>query len=214
MSQYLNSSGLTLIIDAGHGGTDGGAVSFSGLKESNFNLEIALKLEQLSAFLGINTCLTRESDEIDYPQQASTIHEKKVYDTTKRVELINSTQNAVLVSIHQNQFSSATVRGAQVLYAPTDGSSVFAANLQNKLEEKLSAGENRTAEQINSEIYIMNNINCPAILVECGFISCPDEETMLLTDVYQLKISAAIISSYIENESYFIQIYTGGYNEN
>ena len=214
MSQCSIGSGLTLIIDAGHGGTDGGAVSFSGLKESDFNLEIALKLEQLSAFMGINTVMTRQSDIIDYPSTAETIHEKKVYDTTKRVELINSSANAVLVSIHQNQFSSPSVKGAQILFAPTGGSEAFAVSLQGKMAEKLSTGENRTAEQISSDIYIMNNIKCPAILVECGFISCPDEEALLLTDNYQLKISAAILSSYIENENTFIQIYSGGDNEN
>ncbi|MBQ8975672.1 MAG: N-acetylmuramoyl-L-alanine amidase [Oscillospiraceae bacterium] len=200
---------MTLILDPGHGGTDGGAVSFSGSRESALNLEIALRAEQIAAFTGIRCALTRYSEEIDYPPSADTIHDRKVFDTQRRVELINGTDRAVVVSIHQNQYPSENVTGAQVLYAPTEMSDAFAADIQSALAEKLGTGANRTAAEIGEDIYIMNNISCPAVLVECGFISSPQEELLLKEPKYQIKLSLAMISTYLQNEKRFISYYSG-----
>jgi N-acetylmuramoyl-L-alanine amidase len=200
---------VVLIIDAGHGGTDGGAVSFHSHRESRINLEIARRTEQLAAFAGVCCVMTRESEELSYPADADTIHEKKVYDTQRRTEQINDTENAVLLSIHQNQYSSETVTGAQVLYAKTDLSRQLAETLQSVFAQKLSSGQNRSASQISEDIYIMNHISCPAVLAECGFLSSPKEEELLLSASYQIRLSAAMVSAYLQNETLFIQYYNG-----
>ena len=105
------NSRSTLVLDAGHGGIDGGAISDSGLKESDINLQIALKTEALVRFLGIDTVMTRETDTDNSDNKAYSEHDNLV----QRVKLANSTENAVLISIHQNKFPSAVVSGAEVM---------------------------------------------------------------------------------------------------
>ena len=98
---FSESGPAILIIDAGHGGTDGGAVSENGTKESEINLAIAQKMDALARLVGVETIMTRNSEELDYPDEADTIRKKKVYDQKQQVEQINKTQNAVLISVHQ-----------------------------------------------------------------------------------------------------------------
>ena len=99
--------GVGGLAEGGHGGEDGGAVSVTGKKESEINLEIGLRCEELAAFFGIETVMTRDSELIEYPAELSTTHSRKVWDQKSRVSLINSTENAVLVSIHQNYFTES-----------------------------------------------------------------------------------------------------------
>ena len=185
---------LTLILDAGHGGTDGGAVSVTGTAESEINLEITLRTRDLAAFLGTSPVLTRETEDIDYPEEANTLRAKKVYDQKTRVALINSVENAVLISIHQNKYESSRASGSQVFYA--NDAEKFAALMQSRLTEMLAPNNKRTASKIPDSIYLMNNIRCPAVLVECGFISNPDEARLLETDDYQKKLAVIIISEF------------------
>ena len=194
---------LSVIIDAGHGGEDGGAVSLTGVYESKINLDISLKLEQIFAFIGIEPYMTRSTMEIDYPDEAETIRAKKVYDQKSRVEFINSIPNGVLISIHQNKYTSTSPSGAQVLYASNSGSDVLAGFIQNSLSE---AVENvRSMSKISSDIYLMKNISCPGVLIECGFLSNPGDEALLLTDEYQLRLACGIAGGYT--------LYYGGTNE-
>lgn len=186
-----------LIIDAGHGGTDGGAVSETGTKESEINLAIAQKMEALTKLLGIEAVMTRDTEELEYPEEADTIRKKKVYDQKHRVEQINDTQNAVLISVHQNMYPNSKPRGPQVLYAATETSDSFAVMTQQNLLSVLPDNI-RTASQIDDSIYLMKNIHCPAILVECGFLSNPDDEFLLKTEEYQRKLSLILICSYLQ----------------
>ncbi len=204
---------LTLIIDPGHGGEDGGAVSVTGAYESEINLAISLKLRDMMNFFGINTVMTRDSESIDYPDSADTIKAKKTADQKNRLELINSTPNSVLISIHQNQYTGPSPFGAQALYAPTDGSREFAETLQDNLISALNPENYRTAAQIQGSIYIMNNIRCPGVLVECGFLSNPTEEPLLRTKEYQLKTAAVIGASYLSSRDIFKEIYLGDTDE-
>lgn len=202
-------SPLNLIIDPGHGGEDGGSVSKKGTVESGINLSIALKLESLCGFLGINTILTRESEEIDYPPEAYTVRARKTADQKARVSLINNTPNAVLISIHQNCYPSSLPFGAQALYAPTEGSRELGEYMQNIMLQQLIPDNKRCAALISKDIYLMNNINCPAVLVECGFLSNSREELLLKSDSYQIKIALVIASSYNANLDILSAVYGG-----
>lgn len=198
----------TVVLDAGHGGADGGAVSCTGALESEINLAVVLKLRDLFSMFGVHTVLTRDSDSIPYPPDAKTIREKKVSDQKARVQLIDRTANAFLISIHQNNYPTASPSGAQVLYAPTAGSQAFAERLQNVLISSLDPNNKRSAAQIPGAIFLMNQIHCPGVLVECGFLSNPAEEALLRSACYQLKLAAAVAACFL-----YCEYPSGGTNE-
>ncbi len=183
----------TVVIDAGHGGPDGGATSCTGILESQFNLEIALRLRDLMEILGIQTVMIRETDCSVYTQ-GNTIAQKKVSDLKERVRIVNSTENATLVSIHQNLFSDAKYSGAQVFYAKTEGSQELAKDLQNAFIRSINPDSHRQAKKADG-IYLMQNINCTGILIECGFLSNPKEEYLLRSDSYQKKLCSVIATT-------------------
>jgi len=191
--------GLLLIIDPGHGGLDGGAVSVTGHEESEINLNVALRLEALAALYGIPTEMTRRTEELNYPEGATTIRAKKVADTRARVELINAAQNAVVISIHQNTYDGLGASGPQVLFARTEASEEFAQIMQDALTTGLRLDRPRTPTRVPSGVFLMNHIDCPAILVECGFLSNPREEEMLRTASYQLKLAGILLAGYLQS---------------
>lgn len=183
----------TLIIDAGHGGIDGGATSCTGVLESNINLQISTRLNDLFHLLGYETRMIRTSDTSVYTQ-GNTIASQKISDLKERVRIVNSTENAVLISVHQNTFSDQKYSGAQVFYAPTDGSQSFAESLQTAMVSAVNPGSRRKAKKANG-VYLMEHIQCPGILVECGFLSNPVEEAMLRTKEYQQKLCCVIAAT-------------------
>lgn len=182
-----------IIIDAGHGGVDGGAVSCTGVYESQINLEIALRLNDLMHLLGIDTVMIRTTDCSVYTS-GDTISAKKISDLKERVRISNSIKNAVLVSIHQNQFTESRYSGAQVFYAATANSEQLANSIQHTFVQTLNLQSKRQIKKATG-IYLMEHIRCPGVLVECGFISNPEEEAMLRSDEYQKKICCIIASS-------------------
>ena len=190
-------SAQTLVLDAGHGGEDGGAVSVTGAAESGINLRITLKLKQLCGFFGINTVLTREDDHSMKDSSAKSLAEMKRTDLTNRVKLIEAQENAVLISIHQNFFFGAKSSGAQVFYAPTTQSNLLAERCQQLLVEQVDPSNHRQAKKISADIYLMNHVSCPAILVECGFLSNREEAEKLQTDPYQTQLATAILAAYL-----------------
>lgn len=189
---------ITLVIDAGHGGDDGGAVTDSGVQEADLNLSISRRLCVLAELCGLHTAMTRSSDLIDYPDDAETIAARKVADQKQRVSFINQIPNAFLISIHQNQYPTAQPHGAQVLYGTTPGSRECAEPMQETLRAKLDPENRRLAAQISDQIYLMKNVHCPAVLIECGFLSNPEECSLLQTPEYQIKLTMAILSSYLQ----------------
>ena len=185
-----------LILDPGHGGEDGGAVSGDGTVESLINLSISMKIAELAAFLGCEVQLTRESDISIYDASAKTLREKKVSDLKNRVALCERIANGVLISIHQNSLPSApSVKGAQVFYNDQQGGCELAQTVQLTLNETLNQGNPKEAKAMGSNSYLMKNVTCPGILVECGFLSNSEETQSLKTDQYQLKIAVSILSS-------------------
>lgn len=189
-----------IIIDAGHGGEDGGATSCSGKLESAFNLEISLRLNDLFHLLGYDTAMIRTTD-ISVYTKGETIAQKKVSDLKERVRIVNETENALLLSIHQNNFSDSRYSGAQVFYAGTEGSEELARQLQAAFVSTLNQGSNRKSKRSDG-IYLMEHINRPGVLIECGFLSNPGEEAKLRSGEYQKKLCcvvAATVSQYLSN---------------
>ena len=182
----------TLIIDAGHGGEDGGAVSITGVSESQINLSMALKLEDILALYGLAPKMLRREDISLHDDHAATIREKKVSDLHNRVSMIEKTANPFLISIHQNTYTESRYHGAQVFYAPTPGSQDIARKTQQDLSKNLDPTNLREAKQIPDTVYLMNHITCPAILIECGFLTNPEEEALLRQDRYQRKLAASV----------------------
>ncbi|MBR6119816.1 MAG: N-acetylmuramoyl-L-alanine amidase [Oscillospiraceae bacterium] len=180
-----------IVVDPGHGGEDGGALAPSGTKEAARNLEISLRLRDLLRFLGCSVRMTRETDVSVHSPEALTVSEKKVSDLKNRVRAVNETPGAVLISIHQNTFPEARYRGAQVFYTGSARSKALAEALQRVLGERLDPDNHRQAKQTDS-VYLLNQVSCPAALVECGFLSNPREEQLLGTADYQKKLAAAI----------------------
>lgn len=187
-----------VVIDAGHGGEDGGATSCTGVLESKINLEVALRLEDMLHLLGIDTVMIRTTDRSVYTQ-GDTIAARKVSDLKERARIINETENALLISIHQNYYSDSKYSGAQVFYAPSDGSSELAVRMQTALVQNLNSGSNRKSKPAEG-IYLMNHIDCTGVLIECGFMSNPEEEAKLRSEAYQKALCGVIattVSDYI-----------------
>lgn len=188
-----------VIIDAGHGGVDGGATSCTGVLESQYNLEIALRLNDLMHLLGIDTIMIR-TENISVYTSGNTIAQKKISDLKERVRIVNNTEDAIVVSIHQNYFSDNRYSGAQVFYAPTNGSLELAKNLQNALKIHLNPTGNRQIKKADG-IYLMQHINKPGVLVECGFLSNVKEEGLLRSPVYQQKL-CSVMATVISTQLY------------
>lgn len=183
----------TVIIDAGHGGVDGGATSCTGKTESAINLEIALRLNDLLHLMGIHTKMVRISDVSVYTN-GETIAAKKVSDLKNRVNLVNETEKGLLVSIHQNTFPDNRYSGAQVFYAPEGEGQQLAEQLQSAFVQTLNPGSNRRSKPADG-IYLMEHIKRTGILIECGFLSNIEEEAKLQSAQYQQKVSCVIAAT-------------------
>ena len=182
-----------IIIDPGHGGEDGGATSCSGKLESSYNLEIASRLNDLFHLLGYSTRMIRTEDVSIYTS-GSTLSQKKLSDLKERVRICNETPGSILVSIHQNMYPDSKYHGAQVLYASSEGSKQLASQLQFLLTETINPGSRRQIKQ-GTGLYIMEHVSRPGILVECGFLSNPQEDALLKTTEYQQQICCVIVSA-------------------
>ena len=181
----------TVVLDPGHGGEDGGAVSANGVRESGLNLAISLRTRDLLRFLGVPVTMTRETDVSIHSPEAATISEKKRSDLKNRVAFVSTVENPILVSIHQNMFAQSKYDGVQVFYAGTEGSRELAEGLQALFASGLDPGNHRKAKPCES-VYLLEKISCPGVLVECGFLSNPREEALLQTEAYQKKLAAVL----------------------
>lgn len=185
--------GYTVVIDPGHGGVDGGATSCTGVLESQFNLEISLRLRDLFHLLGYRTKMIRTED-ISVYTSGETIAAKKVSDLRARVRIVEESENPILVSIHQNTFSDSRYHGPQVFYGTKGEGEQLAKKLQERLTASLNPGSNRMAKKAEG-IYLMQHIHCTGVLVECGFLSNPEEEGKLRNRTYQNQLSCVIAST-------------------
>ena len=184
---------VTVVIDPGHGGEDGGAGSSGGVEESRINLAVALRVNDLLRFVGQHTRMTRTEDVSIHDEDAATARQKKVSDLKNRVNIVNGTENAILLSIHQNSLpSSAVTHGAQVFWNRQEGAEPLALSMQEVLNAVVNTHRSKQAKAIPDTIYLMKKSLAPGILVECGFLSNADETRLLQDAAYQQKMAGAI----------------------
>ncbi|MDP4108781.1 MAG: N-acetylmuramoyl-L-alanine amidase [Bacillota bacterium] len=193
------NSGSVVIIDAGHGGMDGGATGVSGLLEKDCTLIISKKLDAAMAFLGIKTIMIRTEDmSLDYSED-NTIRKNKIADLKARLKIADETENPVFFSIHLNIFPESQYRGAQVFYGPNSEKSAELADITQKtLISLLNDGNTRKYKKAPDSVYLMNKLSCPAVTIECGFVSNPEEEALLKNEGYQKKLAIAIAGGFIK----------------
>ena len=191
----------TVVLDAGHGGEDGGAVSADGAVEKDLNLEIALLVKELLVANGINVILTRSTDTLLYDKTADYQGRKKVLDLAARRKIAEETPNSVFVSIHMNTYPMSTCRGLQVWYSPNDPrSKVLAKELQETVSSLIQKDNRRTIKSATSGIYLLHKLQSPAILIECGFLSNPEEAKLLKDSEYREQLAFAIFSAIINTD--------------
>ncbi|MBE7028565.1 MAG: hypothetical protein E7407_05990 [Ruminococcaceae bacterium] len=193
----------TIVIDAGHGEPDGGAVSISGHIESSLNLDVALKLCDYLKKNGFNIIMTRENENGIFDENAKTTKEKKVSDMHSREKIMNTSGADLFVSIHMNKFEIAKYSGPQVFYSPhIEKSEAIAESIQQMLISDLKPQMEREIKKSDGGIYLLKKAQIPAVLIECGFLSNPDEEKLLLSDDYRKKMAESIgkgIIKYLKN---------------
>jgi len=177
-----------IVIDAGHGGMDGGTTGIGGTAEDEVNLSIAKRLEALLSLMGYETLMTRTTAE-SIATEGETIRARKQSDLRNRVELVNRQASAVLVSIHQNHFPDPQYAGPQVFH--TEHAAELAKAMQTALTAALKPGSKRAAKPV-AGVYLMEHIDHPGLLIECGFLSNPAEEQKLASADYQKRTAAVL----------------------
>lgn len=196
-ADFKVETGRVLVIDPGHGGEDGGAVSITGALECDLNLDIAKKLDTIIGLFGVPVVMTRETADIKYPDDAKTVKARKNSDIRRRIEIVNNIENPVLISVHQNNYPAKQPFGAQVFYSETEESKKLAEFTQNILKTVLNPLNKRPAVEVSDSIILMKQAKCTGILIECGFLSNPEENALLQTDTYKLKLAWAIAAAYL-----------------
>ena len=187
----------TIVIDAGHGGEDGGAVSDSGVLEKDINLSIANDTSALFYMLGFDVTKTRTTD-IALDNGEDTIRKRKVSDMKKRLEIFNSSEENTVISIHQNKFSESKYHGTQIFYSPNNPKSKqLADSIKYSVKGLLQPDNERECKKADSGIYLLKNTNNPAVIVECGFISNGEECKNLLDSQYQKQMAFSITAGFL-----------------
>ncbi len=193
-----------IVVDAGHGGLDGGAVGIHGEIEKDINLAIAKKLEAMLTFSGFDVVMTRDDDESIHDKGCETVAEQKRSDIKNRLKIIEANPNCIAVSIHQNKFEESSSRGAQMFYAKQNPLSQELANsLQTAFVTNLQADNTRQVKEGTHSVYLLEHATVPMVLVECGFLSNGEESVLLTDDAYQQKVAFTIycgILNYKQNQ--------------
>lgn len=202
ISDSDNTYSYTVILDAGHGGEDGGAVAYEGTLEKDINLLITDKIAMLFDLFGIAYSRTRTDDSALGDTDLPTIKERKASDIHHRFDLINSFRNSLLLSIHQNYFPVEKYCGAQVFYSGYSGSELVADYIQTRIKKQLQIDNNRVIKQSESDIYLLYNAQHPSVMVECGFMSNPEELSLLKDNNYQKKLSYLIVRGMMDFFNY------------
>lgn len=188
---------ITVVIDPGHGGEDGGAVA-NDIVEKDINLSISKKLKSVFRSSGFNVVLIRDKDEM-INTDGDTIGSKKISDMKNRLSIYNQNENNVVISIHQNKFTQEKYSGTQVFYSfKNSNSEVLAQSIRNSIVTYLQPDNNRECKKTTKDIYLLYNANVPSVIVECGFISNVAEAEKLKTDDYQNQLAYSIYIGFLE----------------
>ena len=197
--QTAAKNSYTVILDAGHGGEDGGASSDSGIVEKNLNLSIAMKIGEYLEEKGVTVVYTRTEDILLYDRTQDFKGKKKILDLAARLKKAREYENGIFVSIHMNAFPQKQYSGLQVYYSPHHPlSQTLALSIQNNTKKYLDANNQRKIKKADSSIYLLDRLNTPAVLIECGFLSNDVEARKLANDEYQNQLSVIIAESIIE----------------
>lgn len=188
-----------VVLDAGHGGEDGGAVGINGEKEKDINLRIALELERYLKQGNFEVIMIRDGDYSVGDQSLKTIAQRKRSDTKNRLQTINESGECVFISIHQNHFSESKYHGAQVFYSTNrPESALLAETIRKNIVESIQPDNKRENKEAGKNIYLMYHANVPAVLVECGFLSNLEEASNLTSEEYQKDVAAAIYNGLLD----------------
>lgn len=204
VSALISKSGEALpcvVIDPGHGGMDGGAVSDGGILEKDVNLQISKRLYAFLQTLGISCKMTRSED---ISLDGGVLKQKKLHDLKNRVLFAKNCDGCVFLSIHQNKFPQKKYSGLQVYYSKNDPySKIFADTIQSAVKENLQKDNERQTKKATTAIYLLDNLHCPAVLAECGFLSNDEEAQKLNDSTYQKQLT--LVLSYAVTQ--FLQKY-------
>ena len=180
-----------VILDAGHGGFDGGAVASDGTLEKDLNLAVTLKLNAVLKILGYETVLVRSTDTSTAEDKGSE-RSQKVSDMKARLKITEKYKDALFVSIHMNKYTSTQPHGAQVFYANTEGSKELAECIQRSIAVSVQPDNKRVVKKTTKDIYLLYNATVPSVITESGFLSNISDLDFLKNDTYQMKLAAAI----------------------
>lgn len=184
-----------IILDAGHGGFDGGCTSAEGIPEKGINLNIMLKLRDMLEMNGYEVIVTRDEDRSIHDDGIEGLSAQKSSDMDNRLDIFNSRDHAVCVSIHQNQFNESRYSGAQMFYSSTNKKSEpLAKAIQKRFVEFLQPDNSREIKQCGKELFLCYYSKNPTVMVECGFLSNPEEAALLADEDYQSKVAFTIFS--------------------
>lgn len=184
-----------IVLDAGHGGIDGGCTSAEGVPEKGINLSILQRLRDMLVISGFQVEVTRDSDISIHDKGVEGIAAQKSSDMDNRLELFNKYDNAVCLSIHQNQFTDPRYSGGQMFYSGTNADSeALARCLQKNFGEILQPDNDREIKLCGKELFLCYYSDNPTVMVECGFLSNPEEAALLNTEEYQQKVALTIYS--------------------
>lgn len=199
VSLNYSKKSKTIIIDAGHGGFDGGA-SVADILEKDINLKIALNLRDCLSALGYDIILTRDTDSATNTE-GNSIRTKKISDMKNRLKIMKNYPEAIFISIHLNKFESASIKGAQVFYSINhENSKTLAKSIQKNIKDLLQNDNHREVKKCDKNTYLLYNSPIPAVIVECGFLSNPNELSLLKSEKYQKEMAYAIFSGVISIE--------------
>ncbi len=190
---------FTVVLDAGHGGEDGGAVSASGLYEKDVNLAVARLLRDLLTANGVRVVMTRDEDILLYDKTVDYHGRKKALDLAARRKIGEETPNSIFVSIHMNAYPKPQYSGLQVWYSPNNAySRMLAEAVQDNVKSELQPNNTRQVKAGTKSIYLLHHLTSPAILVECGFLSNPTEAEHLASEEYQRQLAFLIFASIMQ----------------
>lgn len=183
----------TIVLDAGHGGEDGGTASAAGVLEKDVNLAITLRLKALLQAAGFTVKMVRDTDVAVNDDGLGTLAQRKVSDIKNRLKLLKSTPNSIFVSIHQNHFPQTQYHGTQVFYSSNHPQSEqLAQAIQTAVVTHLQTENTRQIKPSGSSIYLLKHAQTPAVLVECGFLSNPEEAARLTDSIYQGQMAFSV----------------------
>ena len=192
-NKFITTDAPVIIIDAGHGGEDGGAVVQDSIVEKDINLTIAQKTNDILSLFGFKTYMVRETDKLIYDSDSKTQRQKKNSDLRNRLSLMNNFENCLYISIHQNKYEDSRIWGAQTFYSPNDEQSpILAEFIQSSIVSLIQPNNKRVIKKTGTNVFVIYNATKPAIMVECGFMSNNDELSKLKDDKYQNQMSFSI----------------------